>query len=94
MSPKKSERESEHEYFIRRCKDRLDMGAKQYGDLTYLDRSFTEHIAEIQDELIDVGNYAFMLWHKFKKLDKRIIENPEGSKSLIFGRSPARLSPE
>ena len=94
MSQKKFERESGHKSFMKRCKDRLDMGAEQYGDLTYLDRSFPAHIAEIQDELIDVANYAFMLWHKFDKMKKKVPGTPEFTESFSPKRSPARLSPE
>jgi len=66
------------------------MGAEQYGDLTYLDRSFPAHIAEIQDELIDVANYAFMLWHKFNKMQKKM----PGPVNPLNPLAPSALLPD
>lgn len=47
---------------------RMQRGKKKYGN-KYLKANI---IDELEDELVDVANYAYMLWCKVKKLKMKI----------------------
>ncbi len=58
--------------FRQKCKDRLVLGAKVYGESGYLGRDLSDQIQEMQDEIIDQANYAFMNWHKLELMKEKI----------------------
>ena len=47
--------------FMSRLADRLETGRREYGDDS-LRRSQTELRTEIEEELLDVAGWAFVLW--------------------------------
>ena len=50
--------------FQKRMLERFEAGRKKYG-MKYLRR---DNLSELQDELIDVANYAMMQWLKIESL--------------------------
>jgi hypothetical protein len=46
---------------------RMEAGEREYGDASF-NRSAPETVREIQEELLDVANWAFILWCKMDKL--------------------------
>lgn len=53
--------------FIKDMWKRLERGKEKYGD-TYEDDDI---VKELEEELMDVANYAFMLWLKIIKISKK-----------------------
>lgn len=51
--------------FSRTLRDRLDVGRKEYGDRSF-SRDPAELIGEIEQELLDVCGWAFVLWIRLK----------------------------
>lgn len=54
-----------HSYVAYLAWGRLVDGARKYGNLAYLDKDV---LAELQDELLDIINYAYLEWLKVQRL--------------------------
>ena len=61
------EHEQEWVQFSLRLKQRLEAGAKQYGDVSFR-RDLGELTGEIEQELLDVCGRAFVLWCRLRRL--------------------------
>jgi len=46
---------------------RMEKGQQEYGDTSF-ETAPKETVKEIQEELLDVANWAFILWRKIDKL--------------------------
>jgi len=55
--------------FNKKCSDRLSKGKEKYGDDAYLKRDLVE---DIEEELLDVANYAFLFFCKVRRLRGQI----------------------
>lgn len=55
--------------FIAALRARLDAGRQEYGPESFT-RSPTELRAEIEEELLDVAGWAFVLWVRVRHLDR------------------------
>lgn len=53
------------------CRTRHEMGAEKYGDSTYLDK---DTLAMMQDELIDMANYARYSFIKLELMREGIMD--------------------
>jgi hypothetical protein len=56
--------------FMAAIQQRLKKGAVEYGDAS-LSRPPSELAEEIEEELLDVCGWAFFLWLKIRKIEKR-----------------------
>lgn len=55
--------------FITALRARLDAGRREYGPESFT-RSPTELRGEIEEELLDVAGWAFVLWVRVHQLDR------------------------
>jgi len=59
--------------FVGRVETRLDAGEREYGD-----KSFTspplETLREIEEELLDVVGWGYIMWTKMRKISKALEE--------------------
>lgn len=62
-----SEWESDFKEFRKQLKQRMLIGEEEYGGTSF-DRHPTEIIREIQEELLDVCNWSFILWRRMENL--------------------------
>jgi hypothetical protein len=53
--------------FWLRLRERLEAGARTYGEASF-QRHATELAAEIEEELLDVSGWAFILWCRLRRL--------------------------
>jgi hypothetical protein len=60
-------RDRELTEFWLRLRERLEAGARSYGDVSFT-REPTELASEIEQELLDVCGWAFILWCRARKL--------------------------
>ena len=63
--------ESDIGAFIARLRERLDAGAKQYGNSSF-SRPPGELLSEIQDELVDTAGWGLLLWARIARLRERV----------------------
>ncbi len=70
---KRSKRAIEWDYpeYSQQLLDRLKAGAKQYGDVSY-ERAAGDLVEEIQQELLDVSGWAFILWTRLEELKRKV----------------------
>ena len=59
--------EGELAQFWLRLRERLEAGARSYGDGSYR-RELAELAGEIEQELLDVCGWAFILWCRLRRL--------------------------
>ena len=59
--------ESDFKKFRKQLKVRMVQGQEDYGDTSF-DLPPTELILEIQEELLDVCNWSFILWRRMENL--------------------------
>lgn len=57
--------------------DRLRIGAEQYGDTSF-GKGPDQLLNEIQEELLDVSGWAFILWCRIAQLQDRLREQKDG----------------
>lgn len=55
------------DHFIEALRARLDAGRREYGPQSFT-RSPVELRGEIEEELLDVAGWAFVLWARMRKL--------------------------
>lgn len=60
-----AEFELEFGKFIHKMKMRLGVGLKEYGNDSFMEKNLKN---EIEEELLDLANYAFLLSLKVKRL--------------------------
>ncbi|MHA2100956.1 MAG: hypothetical protein ACW99A_19965 [Candidatus Kariarchaeaceae archaeon] len=55
--------------FNRRRKERLEKGVKKYGD-----GLFNQHdlVVDVEEELLDLANYAYLLYCRIKNIESSI----------------------
>jgi hypothetical protein len=53
--------------FVEQVRARLAQGAREYGDRSF-DRPISELLGEIEQELLDVCGWSFLLWCKLRAL--------------------------
>jgi len=63
--------DSEVEAFVGRLRERLEVGAREYGSASFR-RPPSELLAEIQDELCDVAGWGVVLWVRIARLRERV----------------------
>jgi hypothetical protein len=56
--------------FVARLRERLEVGARQYGDSSFR-RPATDLLDEIQAELCDVAGWGLLLWVRIERLRER-----------------------
>ncbi|MGC8758595.1 MAG: hypothetical protein ACP5VC_01445 [Bryobacteraceae bacterium] len=61
------EHEQELEQFWLRLRERLEAGARTYGEASFR-RDAAELAGEVQEELLDVCGWAFVLWCRLRRL--------------------------
>lgn len=59
-------------------RDRLLIGAEQYGDTSF-GASPDKLLGEIQQELLDVTGWAFILWCRINELQQELMEKKDVS---------------
>ena len=59
------------ERFVARLRERLDTGAREYGDSSFR-RPAVELLSEIQDELVDVAGWGLLLWTRIARLREQV----------------------
>ena len=59
--------ESDFKRFRKLLKNRMYIGEIEYGDSSF-DRHPVEIVKEIQEELLDVCNWSFIMWRRMEKL--------------------------
>ena len=64
-----------HEYVIE-CRSRLMAGAEEYGQVSFSKDPVTL-VKEIQEELMDVTNWAFILWSRLQAIKESIANSGE-----------------
>src|SRR5262249_48598856 len=70
---------------------RLEAGARDYGNQSF-NRPPTELVREIQEELVDVGAWSFILWCRIRRVDDAVAiarRDGEAPAPHIENRSPA-----
>ena len=65
------EHEQEWVDFVIRLRERLEAGAKQYGDVSFR-RDPGELVGEVEEELLDVCGWSFILWCRLRRLAPRM----------------------
>ncbi len=78
--PKGGERVELVEKFFKLMTERLAWGEKEYGDKTF-NGSLLNVLGMMQEEFLDVGNYAFMAYAKIDRL-KGLVWQIENDKML------------
>jgi hypothetical protein len=63
--------------FVARVCQRLDAGAKTYGDVSFT-RPAAELVDEVQSELEDVCGWAVLLWVRLDRLRARVAAFGQG----------------
>jgi hypothetical protein len=53
--------------FVEAVRGRLDKGRKAYGDLSFY-RPVPHTLAEIEEELLDVLGWSFVLWYRLRRM--------------------------
>ena len=78
------ERQQELVEFWLRLRERLEAGARSYGDASFR-REPAELAGEIEHELLDVCGWAFVLWCRLRRLRAvlRSEVDPNSSQGLI-----------
>lgn len=56
------------EDFAARIRGRLEVGKREYGDSSFR-RPMVELVGEIQEELLDVAGWAFILYSRLERLN-------------------------
>lgn len=57
--------------------DRLRIGAENYGDSSF-GKGPDELLNEVQEELLDVSGWAFILWCRIAQLQDKLREQKDG----------------
>jgi hypothetical protein len=78
------ERQQELVEFWLRLRERLEAGARSYGDASFR-REPVELAVEIEQELLDVCGWAFVLWCRLRRLQAvlRSEADPNSSQAII-----------
>lgn len=50
---------------------RMKLGEKKYGADAYLLRTMEEDVKNIEEELVDIANYAYMMHDKIQRFKRR-----------------------
>lgn len=64
-----------HEYVVR-CRERLIDGAEEYGQVSF-NKDPVTLVREISEELMDVTNWAFILWTRLQVIEEAISNSGE-----------------
>jgi hypothetical protein len=67
----KPEWQDSYEEFFGLGKKRMRAGHREYGDRSF-DRPLFALMAEIEEELLDCPNWAFIAWSRLNRLKKKI----------------------
>lgn len=70
MIPPKDEQVRLQGEFLDRLAERLHAGRREYGDASLV-REDAELIGEIEEELLDVAGWAFVLWLRVRTIGQR-----------------------
>ena len=63
--------DEEFRTFIEQLEARLELGVEEYGDESFLKPPRTL-LYEIQEELLDVCNWSFIMWKRLNDLKARL----------------------
>jgi hypothetical protein len=67
--------------FLNSCKDRLEEGAKSYGNASFsLNPQML--IGEIEEEIMDVCNWSFILFMRLQKMREAIFNSGLGEEGM------------
>jgi hypothetical protein len=56
-----------YEYYFQRLRERLVVGAREYGNKSF-EKTNNELLKEIQEEILDVAGWSYILWEKIERL--------------------------
>ncbi len=59
--------------FFARIRARLHKGKEEYGDASF-DRPVAELLDEIEQEILDIPGWTFVLWERLERLRKQVKE--------------------
>jgi len=81
-----TDHEKELAQFWLRLRKRLEAGAREYGEISFR-REPSELIGEIEEELLDVCGWAFILWCRLRRLQAvlRPESGPNSSRVTVRG---------
>lgn len=69
----KADREAEQNVYFDALRERLRVGAECYGEKSF-DKTDGRLLQEIQEEILDIAGWSYILWAKINRLKKRIEE--------------------
>ena len=79
--------EAERERFVSELNARLDAGAHEYGDTSF-DRPIASTLDELEDEVVDVAGWAFVLWVQLRRRRDRIEDGLENISRVDESSAP------
>ena len=59
--------------YFNKLQQRLEVGAKEYGNDSFK-KSQVKLMEEIQEEILDIAGWSYVLWQKLENLKKKVIE--------------------
>jgi hypothetical protein len=59
------------EKYFQVLEKRIEAGAIEYGDKSF-DKSVSSLIGEIQEEILDIAGWGYILWEKLERLKKTL----------------------
>ena len=68
--------EEEREHFLSELNARLDAGAHEYGDASF-NRPIASTLSELEDEVLDVAGWAFVMWVQLRRRRDRLEDGLE-----------------
>jgi len=84
--------EGESARFWLRLRERLEAGAQSYGDASFR-REPAELAGEIEQELLDVCGWVFVLWCRLRRLGGGDQTEPPDLRAVTEGGGPRSPSP-
>jgi hypothetical protein len=63
--------------FVTLLRERLRVGAQQYGDSSF-ERPLVEVIGEVEQELLDVSGWSVIAWTRLRRLRERVQRIEQG----------------
>ena len=72
-----------HEYVVN-CRARLLKGAEEYGMVSFSEDPM-KLLSEIQEELMDVCNWSFILWTRLKAIEQAMMNSKEVDFEIDLG---------
>jgi len=74
------EQRAEQEIYFGELRSRLKVGAECYGEKSF-DKTDGRLLQEIQEEILDIAGWSYILWAKIERLKKAVpaSERPQAS---------------